>query len=308
MPSLITEHQQWFDESTGALIVSGSMYIGTQNLDPEANPITVYSDRSLATAITNPVPIGADGRATSKVWIPAKYSMKITDSSDVQKFIDLDRGSDTELGNTKLINSLGINAVTATSSPSIEGYVGGQTYIFSAPADNTGAMTLKIDSLAVTDIKKGHDQAMASGDIKADQQIVVVYNSTDDWFEIQSGVLSPVFSGSITVVGNVAAANLLNVKVIDIGDWDMSTATGDASVAIAHGLTLSKIRTINVLIRTDDDASYLDFASSSGGSNEQARADSTYINITRGGGGEFDNTNYNATSYNRGWITIQYVD
>lgn len=93
----------------------------------------------------------------------------------------------------------------------------------------------------------------------------------------------------------------LKTKVIDIGDWDMDTVYG---VSIAHGLTFTNIRNIDVLIRNDADTLYTtDFT----GENIGKDADSTNINLTSLILGGFDNVNYNATSYNRGWITITYV-
>ena len=99
----------------------------------------------------------------------------------------------------------------------------------------------------------------------------------------------------------------LNTKVMDIGDWDMDT---NQSVSVAHGLTFSKIRNVSALIRHDTDGVY-----SFGGALDSTETDESYIYagptdivLRRGAGGWFDRTEFNATSYNRGWITIQYVD
>ena len=53
MASLVTEHEQ-FQGVNGKPVVGGSIFIGTAGSDPELNPITIYSDRTLATAIANP--------------------------------------------------------------------------------------------------------------------------------------------------------------------------------------------------------------------------------------------------------------
>lgn len=101
----------------------------------------------------------------------------------------------------------------------------------------------------------------------------------------------------------------LNTKVIDIGDWDMNAI---ASVQIDLGVQQAFIRSIDVLLRRDDGnlLSHID------------NADGTisgYLELTqfftvgqavlhRTAAGIFDSGDYNATSYNRGWIVIQYVD
>jgi len=99
----------------------------------------------------------------------------------------------------------------------------------------------------------------------------------------------------------------LNTKVIDIGDWDMDA---DTFAQVAHGLTLSKIRSISALIRRDDDLFRYDFMAfnSSGTGAHYINASSTNVSLFRHTSGTFDSTNYNATAFNRGWITIQYID
>ncbi|MCP4280775.1 MAG: hypothetical protein GY776_12310 [Alteromonas sp.] len=113
-----------------------------------------------------------------------------------------------------------------------------------------------------------------------------------------------------TVIGTQAVK--LNSTVLDIGDWDMSL-TGDQIVTVAHGLTGSKIRSVDVMIRVDSDETYSlhtlltnDSATSGGDYNVSA----TLVTLQRWPGGLFGvyGTVFNETSYNRGWITIWYVD
>lgn len=98
----------------------------------------------------------------------------------------------------------------------------------------------------------------------------------------------------------------LSRKVIPIGDWNMDTTD---SVAIAHGLTLSNIRRINGIIRRDDDSTYYDgtYRGSSDEPGCRFFADATNINIGRYQTGFFDNSNFDSTSFNRGWIVIDYI-
>lgn len=101
----------------------------------------------------------------------------------------------------------------------------------------------------------------------------------------------------------------LRTKVMDIGDWNMDT-TG--SVSIAHGLSFQKVRSISVLIRNDLDTEYYDLSANhepgnSGGPFPLIHANNTNIVLERMPGGFFDDTNYDSTTYNRGWITIIYT-
>lgn len=102
--------------------------------------------------------------------------------------------------------------------------------------------------------------------------------------------------------------NALPYKIIDIGDWNMDA---DPSVAVAHGLTLANIRAVNATIRNDADSIYRDMPfvnySSSNTSTQGIGVGTTNVTLTRATGGIFDTTAYDATSFNRGWITIWYV-
>ena len=100
----------------------------------------------------------------------------------------------------------------------------------------------------------------------------------------------------------------LNQTVIDIGDWNMDTTT---SVSVAHGLTHTKIRGIEVIIRNDDDTRIGPLRDDHGTSVYAAPpiyANSTNIVMTIFTGGIYDNTTYDSTSYNRGWIIIKHID
>jgi len=103
------------------------------------------------------------------------------------------------------------------------------------------------------------------------------------------------------------ANNVLKTKTIDIGDWDMDASD---SVSIAHGIAdFKKIRSVNIIVRNDTDNAYYKIETPdttgvvSGG---VSRVISTVIDIFRLSGGFFDGTAFDSTSYNRGWITIQY--
>jgi len=106
-----------------------------------------------------------------------------------------------------------------------------------------------------------------------------------------------------------AAAHVLNTKVIDIGDWNMDI-TG--SVTIAHDLAdIDNIRSVSVIIRHDNgtliyDIGQATISTSPAGAIQAIGAGG--VTVSRQAGGFFDTTNFDATSFNRGWLTIQYTD
>jgi hypothetical protein len=119
------------------------------------------------------------------------------------------------------------------------------------------------------------------------------------------------FSGiALTLTGDLTLDSLVQptIKIMDIGDWDMDT---DATISVAHSLTAGTIRSVSVAIRQDTTAGspvyMLGAYSPAGTTNEYVEWNDTVVIMARSTGGIFDNTSFNATGYNRGWITITYV-
>ena len=117
-----------------------------------------------------------------------------------------------------------------------------------------------------------------------------------------SGKMVVTGSGAIIAHGGSGSetGSYLKTKIIEIGDWNMDVTQ---SVSVAHGVSLANIRAISVMIR--DDANTLYYGEGAG--LDYARANSALIDLWRTGSGGFDNTSFDSTSFNRGWIIIDYV-
>lgn len=120
----------------------------------------------------------------------------------------------------------------------------------------------------------------------------------------------PNIAGAVTATEtelNILDGAVLRHKVINIGDWDMDTYD---NVFVAHELTLSKIREVSVMIISDDGGNMasIDISNGSGAGASGVSIESSTVGLNRLAGGFFDNTSYDSTFFNRGWITIQYVD
>lgn len=136
-----------------------------------------------------------------------------------------------------------------------------------------------------------------------------------------SGVATTLAPGTngyfLTSQGGVPTWTAPGVKwtTVEIGDWDMDT---NATATVAHGIAdYTKIRSVDVLIRPDSGAaadvrplvSYNDSTGvMSGGITGITSTNVVMARLASGLSGVFDSTNFNATSYNRGWIMIGYVD
>jgi hypothetical protein len=192
MSALFDEDQQHYDPTTNELLIGGKVYIGDVNVNPIDNPKAVYSVRALTgAALAQPLIIGSDGRVATKGWTSGKYSYQINSSADVLKYQELDNGVDVQVGNSLTTNSLGVNDITVTGSPTITELVDGQAYVITVPANNTGSVTLKIDTTAVTSVRKNYNEQLVADDLKADQKLILLYNGTDSRFEAQILTKSP---------------------------------------------------------------------------------------------------------------------
>jgi hypothetical protein len=83
-------------------------------------------------------------------------------------------------------STTGNDTYAITLSPIPTSYVNGMIVKFKPDTANTGAATLNVNSLGAITIKKSYNQDLETGDIEANQLVVVVYNSTGPVFEMVS--------------------------------------------------------------------------------------------------------------------------
>lgn len=103
---------------------------------------------------------------------------------------------------------------------------------------------------------------------------------------------------------SLSSTTRLYRKVIEIGDWNMDST---ANLAVTHNITTWKgIRNISIVIRDDNDTTY--YSSNGDGNNEIGVSSftSTVVNLARKNTGTYDNTSFDSTSYNRGWLLIDF--
>ena len=159
-------------------------------------------------------------------------------------------------------------------------------YIVTVKNSHTAAIT--VDLATGADALDG--TAAGSLSLEPDEAVTVAVNSSADGYLIKS-----------SRSGNP------KIKIIDIGDWNMDSTS---AVAIAHGLTVTDIRSIQVMVRSDAGTLYSISHQQSGSSDHAAgtwASSATEVTCSRESNDFFDTTSFDSTSYNRGWITITYV-
>lgn len=106
----------------------------------------------------------------------------------------------------------------------------------------------------------------------------------------------------------------LLTKVVNIGGWDMDVSS-DTTKEVSLGVARNKIRSIVVVIQSNSYGLYT-FAAPAGNDEvrqwwrvmtEAAYASNARIKMYSENGGYFDQSAFNGTSINRGYITVWYV-
>ena len=115
------------------------------------------------------------------------------------------------------------------------------------------------------------------------------------------------FSDLRTIADISGTDTPIKKKIIDIGDWNMDV---DSTVSVSHGISdFKKIRSIEIIIRDDGDNFYtiLNAVNTTGAiEGGVGLFDGTNIILTRTSGGLFDATGFDSTSFNRGFITVEF--
>lgn len=89
-------------------------------------------------------------------------------------------------------DSVGTDSYAITITPAITAYSAGQVFVFKAGTANTGAATLNVSGLGAKTIKKNYNQDLETGDILANQVVIVVYDGTN--MQLQSHLGKPKIS------------------------------------------------------------------------------------------------------------------
>ena len=201
--------------TAGQPVVSGTVISSTA-----FNALTADLATGLSTAITK------DGQTTPTANIPMGNN-KITGLAVGTAATDAANLSQVQSTTAKLVNSIsGADTITGTMSPTLGAYATGQMFYFIAAGDNTGAVTLNIDSLGAKAVTRDGSVALAASDIKSGEVVVVVYDGT------RFQVVSQLNSSGDARFANVSIASALNVGGV-------STLTGAVNIAGAVSIASS---------------------------------------------------------------------
>jgi hypothetical protein len=218
--------------TAGQPVVSGTVISSTA-----FNALTADLATGLSTAITK------DGQTTVTANIPMS-TYKFTGLGVGSAATDSANLSQVQSTVTKLLTSVsGADTITAVGAPVVAAYAAGQMFYFVATGDNTGAVTLNIDSLGAKAVTRDGSVALAAGDIKSGEVVVVVYDGTR--FQVVSQLNS---------AGNATFANVSITSALNVGGVATFTANPVLSGGTANGvlyLNGSKVATSGTALTFD---------------------------------------------------------
>jgi|LakMenE01Jun11ns_1017448.scaffolds.fasta_scaffold9959246_24 hypothetical protein len=187
------------------------------------NALTADLANGLSTCITK------DGQTTPTANIPMG-GFKITNLATGTAATDAATVAQIQSNGAALVTVTGTDTLVGTLTPALTTYVTGAVYYFIAPATNTGAVTLNIDTLGAKNVTRDGTTALVAGDITSGEMVAVVYDGTR--FQLISAVNSVTnlnVSGTLTVAG----ATTLN------GNLQVGNAGADTVNFQASGWTLT---------------------------------------------------------------------
>ena len=122
------------------------------------NALTADLANGLTTCITK------DGQTTPTSNIPMG-GFKITNLANGTAATDAATVAQIQSNGAALVSVTGTDTLTGTLTPALTTYVTGAVYYFIAPATNTGAVTLNIDTLGAKNVTRDGTTALVAGDI-----------------------------------------------------------------------------------------------------------------------------------------------
>lgn len=295
----------------GRAVPSGSkIYVGVPDLDPSVianqKQVSVLQEDTTLVQVAQPILTGAGGvplhnGSPVTLFVEGDYSVRVDDPNDAQIYFiprtQSQEATGTQFPTFAIDTTYAQNAYVTGSDNRLYYSIAGAN-LGNDPTSTTGFWQGVVE---VGDVAT----ETASGTIELATQAEV-----DTGTDTDRAVTPATLAG--TSVPNATKVGGLNVKVVDIGDWDM---VATSAVNIVHGIAsgISKIRVVTAQIIRDDgaDTKELNSGLSAVDTTPQGFSSTiidTTVKLTRLTGGQFDSINYDLTPFNRGHITIWFTD
>ena len=240
-----------FSDANGAPLSGGLIY--TYEAGTTTNAVTFTSRTGLVNN-TNPIVLDSAGRTPAEIWLTggSLYKFVLKDSALVQigSYDNIPAINDvTTVSN--LITVAGTNTLTGLGSPAVVAYTAGSQYSFLPQNNNTGAVTINIDTLGAKSITKFGTTALAANDLIAGSFAIVEYDGTQFQL-VNAGKTTFNYIFETTTVSATASTGTINYDVLTqpvlyyttaaTANWTMNfrgSATASLNSLMSIGQTVS---------------------------------------------------------------------
>ncbi len=205
------------------------------------------------------------------------------------------------------VDSVGTDSYAITPSPAITAYAAGQVFTFKAGTANTGAATLNVSGLGAKTIKKNVSVDLETGNILANQIVVVEYDGTNMQLLSTAALVSTsVGAADAGKLPELNASGILDKTIVGYktnGGGTTHSMSSATSTTIAHGLGLtpSLVKITGTAVGGNADSTT--FASAVYNGSAQASVNM----ITSTGSGTVEDAGQNFRFYNSATIASDYI-
>ena len=211
--------------TAGQPVVSGTVISSTA-----FNALTADLATGLSTCITK------DGQTTPTANIPMG-NYKFTGLGAGSAATDSATLGQVQSTVVKLIGSVsGTDTITGSLTPALTAYAAGQMFYFVAAGDNTGAVTLNLNSLGAKNVTKNGTTALSASEIKSGQTVAVIYDGTRFQIVNPAAIVLTGTTGASNTSYGVAALDSVGSSVVNVAiGVDALTANNNGGANVALG-------------------------------------------------------------------------
>lgn len=198
-------------DNSGQPLAAGKVYTYAAGT---TTPISLYTSSDKSTSATNPLILDGNGKA--QVWADGRYKFVVKSAADVTLYTldNLLYGFDDTTVLFGGVSTGSANAQVVSVPATVENYSNGQQITFIAGYTNTGAVTLRFNSLSAVSLVKGPSaSSLEAGDLISGQMYTCQYYGGS--FRLQDyPTVADVQRSRFQIASSVAGVNTITANLV----------------------------------------------------------------------------------------------